>query len=86
VRTGGPGLLVLEFVRRDGLAASSPPCPSPTIPICGALPVGRREDGTPCTIRLRGTHLLIAGATGAGGKTLGHLGPDPRPAPAFRQA
>ncbi len=31
-----------------------------------ALPVGRREDGEPFTIRLHGTHLLIAGATGAG--------------------
>ncbi len=30
------------------------------------LPVGRREDGTPFAIRLQGTHLLIAGATGAG--------------------
>ncbi len=28
--------------------------------------MGRREDGTPFTIRLQGTHLLIAGATGAG--------------------
>jgi len=66
VRTGRPGFLVLEFVRRDALAAVIP-----ALPILGhadlrALPVGRREDGTPWTIRLRGTHLLIAGATGAG--------------------
>lgn len=27
---------------------------------------GRREDGEPFTIRLHGTHLLIAGATDAG--------------------
>jgi DNA segregation ATPase FtsK/SpoIIIE, S-DNA-T family len=31
-----------------------------------ALPVGQREDGRLFTIRLQGTHLLIAGATGAG--------------------
>ena len=31
-----------------------------------ALPVGRREDGSPWLVRLHGTHLLIAGATGAG--------------------
>jgi S-DNA-T family DNA segregation ATPase FtsK/SpoIIIE len=28
--------------------------------------VGRREDGLPWVIRLHGTHLLVAGATGAG--------------------
>jgi S-DNA-T family DNA segregation ATPase FtsK/SpoIIIE len=31
-----------------------------------ALPVGRREDGTVWQVRLHGTHLLIAGSTGAG--------------------
>jgi S-DNA-T family DNA segregation ATPase FtsK/SpoIIIE len=31
-----------------------------------AVPVGRREDGSPWSISLAGTHLLIAGATGAG--------------------
>jgi S-DNA-T family DNA segregation ATPase FtsK/SpoIIIE len=31
-----------------------------------ALPVGRREDGAVLTLRLHSTHLLIAGATGAG--------------------
>jgi len=40
--------------------------PIPADPDLKALPVGRREDGSPFTIRLRGTHLLIAGATGAG--------------------
>ncbi len=80
VRAARPGFLVLEFVRRDALAAIIP-----ALPITGhvdlrALPVGRREDGTPWTIRLHGTHLLIAGATGAG-KALHHLGSDPCPAP-----
>lgn len=31
-----------------------------------AVPVGRREDGKPWTLRVRGSHTLIAGATGAG--------------------
>ncbi len=66
VRTARPGFLVLEFVRRDALAAVIP-----AIAISGhadlkALPVGRREDGSAWLVRLHGTHLLIAGATGAG--------------------
>jgi S-DNA-T family DNA segregation ATPase FtsK/SpoIIIE len=32
----------------------------------GAVPVGRREDGGAWTVRLRGSHTLVAGATGAG--------------------
>ena len=30
------------------------------------MPIGRRQDGTPWTHRLIGTHLLVAGATGSG--------------------
>jgi DNA segregation ATPase FtsK/SpoIIIE, S-DNA-T family len=66
VRTGRPGVLVLEFVRRDALTAVIPALPAPARPDLRALPVGRREDGAPWTIRLHGTHVLIAGATGAG--------------------
>jgi S-DNA-T family DNA segregation ATPase FtsK/SpoIIIE len=66
VRTGRLGLLVLEFVRRDALVAIIPALPILARPDLKALPVGRREDGSPWTIRLHGTHLLIAGATGAG--------------------
>jgi DNA segregation ATPase FtsK/SpoIIIE, S-DNA-T family len=66
VRTGRPGLLVLEFVRCDALAAIIAALPIPARCDLRALPVGRREDGTVWTIRLHGTHLLIAGATGAG--------------------
>jgi S-DNA-T family DNA segregation ATPase FtsK/SpoIIIE len=66
VRTARPGFLVLEFVRRDALAAIIPALPIAPVTDLRALPVGRREDGTPWTIRLHGTHLLIAGATGAG--------------------
>jgi S-DNA-T family DNA segregation ATPase FtsK/SpoIIIE len=66
VRTARPGMVVLEFVRRDALAAVIPALPIPAVPDLRALPVGRCEDGTVFTIRLHGTHLLIAGSTGAG--------------------
>jgi S-DNA-T family DNA segregation ATPase FtsK/SpoIIIE len=66
VRTSKPGALVLEFVRRDALAAIIPALVIPGHADLKALPVGRREDGSPWLVRLHGTHLLIAGATGAG--------------------
>jgi len=66
IRTAGPGLVMLELVRRDALAAVIPALPVPASPDLRGLPVGRREDGAVFTIRLHGTHLLIAGATGAG--------------------
>jgi S-DNA-T family DNA segregation ATPase FtsK/SpoIIIE len=66
VRTARPGRLVLEFVRRDALAAIIPALPIPAFTNLAALPVGYREDGRVWTIRLKGTHLLIAGSTGAG--------------------
>jgi S-DNA-T family DNA segregation ATPase FtsK/SpoIIIE len=66
VRTGKPGVIVLELVRRDALADPMPALPIPDVTDLRALPVGRREDGAPFTVRLQGTHLLIAGATGAG--------------------
>jgi DNA segregation ATPase FtsK/SpoIIIE, S-DNA-T family len=66
VQSARPGWLVLEFVRLDALAAIIPALPIPQVPNLKALPVGRREDGTLWLIRLHGTHLLIAGATGAG--------------------
>jgi S-DNA-T family DNA segregation ATPase FtsK/SpoIIIE len=66
IRAAKPGRLVLEFVRRDALAAIIPALPIPAVPNLRALPVGKREDGTPWTIALHGTHLLIAGSTGAG--------------------
>ncbi len=66
VRSARPGFLVLEFVRRDALAAIIPAIPIGAHSDLKALPVGRREDGSPWLVRLHGTHLLIAGATGAG--------------------
>jgi DNA segregation ATPase FtsK/SpoIIIE, S-DNA-T family len=66
VRTARPGFLILEFVRRDALAAIIPALAVPECADLRALAVGRREDGSPWLARLHGTHLLIAGATGAG--------------------
>jgi DNA segregation ATPase FtsK/SpoIIIE, S-DNA-T family len=70
VRTAKSGRVVLEFVRRDALTAIVPACPIPVRPDLKALPVGRREDGLSWPIRLHGTHVLIAGATGAGKASL----------------
>jgi DNA segregation ATPase FtsK/SpoIIIE, S-DNA-T family len=68
VRGNTPGSVVLELVRRDALADPIPALPIPDVQQVDlrALPVGRCEDGRPFTLRLHGTHLLIAGATGAG--------------------
>jgi DNA segregation ATPase FtsK/SpoIIIE, S-DNA-T family len=62
VRSGRPGTIVLELVRRDALAEPIPALPIPVTADLRALPVGRREDGAVLAIR----HLLIAEATGAG--------------------
>jgi DNA segregation ATPase FtsK/SpoIIIE, S-DNA-T family len=70
VRSARSGAVVLEFVRRDALAAFIPALPIADQPDLKALPVGRREDGLPWLIRLHGTHVLIAGATGAGKASL----------------
>ena len=70
VRTARSGAVVLEFVRRDALALIVPALPVPAAPDLKALPVGRREDGLPWLVKLHGTHVLIAGATGAGKASL----------------
>ena len=70
VRSAKSGRVVLEFVRRDALAAIVPALPIPDRPDLKALPVGRREDGLAWLVRLHGTHVLIAGATGAGKASL----------------
>jgi Replication initiator protein, pSAM2/FtsK/SpoIIIE family len=66
VHSARPGFLILEFVRRDALAAIIPALAIPEHADLKALAIGRREDGSPWLVRLHGTHLLVAGATGAG--------------------
>jgi len=70
IRSAAPGALVLEFVRRDALAAITPALAIPARADLRALPVGRREDGQVWVVRVHGTHVLIAGATGAGKASL----------------
>jgi S-DNA-T family DNA segregation ATPase FtsK/SpoIIIE len=70
IRSASPGGLVLEFVRRDALAAILPALPLPAKLDLRALPVGRREGGQAWLVRVHGTHVLIAGATGAGKASL----------------
>lgn len=60
-----PGRIWLELHRRDALAAVVRPAPTGH-PDLAAVPIGKHEDGTTWVLRLLGTHLLIAGATGAG--------------------
>jgi S-DNA-T family DNA segregation ATPase FtsK/SpoIIIE len=66
VRELGPGMAVLEFVRADTLAVPIPALPVTSPVDLAALPVGRCENGTPWLLRLLGSHVLIAGATGSG--------------------
>jgi S-DNA-T family DNA segregation ATPase FtsK/SpoIIIE len=66
VRDAKPGLVTLEFVRSDTLAEPIAALPAGPVVNLGALPVGWCEDGTPWLLRLLGSHVLIAGATGSG--------------------
>ena len=64
--TPRPGVVTLEFVRSDTLADPIGALPVDREVNLAALPVGRCEDGTPWLLRLLGSHVLIAGATGSG--------------------
>ena len=66
VRPAAPGLIALELVRRDALAERVSALPVPGRVDLAGLAIGRCEDGSPWRLRLLGTHVLIAGATGAG--------------------
>jgi DNA segregation ATPase FtsK/SpoIIIE, S-DNA-T family len=61
-----PGRVVLVFRHRDPLATIVPARPIDPSPALWDLPVGLLEDGQPWTVQLAGSHLLVAGATGAG--------------------
>ncbi|MDP9866042.1 MULTISPECIES: FtsK/SpoIIIE domain-containing protein [Streptosporangium] len=66
VTVARPGRLLLAFPRRDPLATPLPALPIPGVPSVGPVEIGKREDGTPWRLKVHGTHLLVAGATGAG--------------------
>ena len=60
------GPVVLELVRRDALADPMPALPVPGGDRPAGAAGGAARGREPFTVRLQGTHLLIAGATGAG--------------------
>ncbi|MFF0309380.1 FtsK/SpoIIIE domain-containing protein [Streptosporangium sp. NPDC004379] len=60
------GRLLLAFPRRDPLAVPFPALPIPDAVSVGPVEIGKREDGTPWRLKVHGTHVLVAGATGAG--------------------
>ncbi|GAA0976220.1 FtsK/SpoIIIE domain-containing protein [Nocardiopsis tropica] len=66
VIANGPRDITLEFPRRDTLAEPLDAFPMTHHVELDALPVGRREDGSPWLLRLHGTHVLVVGVTGAG--------------------
>jgi len=61
-----PGYMQLVVGRLDPLAVVVPALDVPETVDLTAVPIGRREDGSPWTVRLRGSHTLVAGVTGAG--------------------
>ncbi|WP_007507686.1 FtsK/SpoIIIE domain-containing protein [Pseudofrankia saprophytica] len=70
VRAERVGFVWVDFYRRDSLGRTVAPYPvdGPDAPGAGLenLVVGRREDGRPWLLQLRGSHVLVAGATGSG--------------------
>jgi S-DNA-T family DNA segregation ATPase FtsK/SpoIIIE len=66
VKLNKPGRLTLVFPRCDLLATPIPALPITRDVQVAAVPIGLREDGAPYLLKLHGTHVLVAGATGAG--------------------
>ncbi|MGW7483487.1 FtsK/SpoIIIE domain-containing protein [Nonomuraea muscovyensis] len=60
------GCLQLTFPRTDPLAVPLAALPLPDAPTVGPVEVGKQEDGRPWLLKVHGTHVLVAGATGAG--------------------
>ncbi|WP_283135106.1 FtsK/SpoIIIE domain-containing protein [Rhizohabitans arisaemae] len=61
-----PGRVRLVFPRRDPLGRPLAARPIPDGPLVAHAEIGVGEDGRPYRLKLHGTHVLIAGATGAG--------------------
>ncbi len=66
VRTLGPGMVQLNLQFIDGLEGIVEPAPLMANPDLEGLEIGMREDGWPWQVRLLGSHILVAGVTGAG--------------------
>ncbi|TQJ52228.1 FtsK/SpoIIIE domain-containing protein [Phycicoccus sp. SLBN-51] len=68
IAPSGPGGVVIELHRKDVLATTTRPLPvqaADKVNLAG-VPIGRHEDGRPWCFSIWQTHVLIAGATGAG--------------------
>ena len=67
ITRAGTSSVWVELHRTDVLDRHHPPSADPSGEVnLAAVPVGRHEDGTPWLFSLWQTHVLIAGATGAG--------------------
>lgn len=70
MRVHKSGQVWLDLHHADALAETIPALPTPRKPDPAAVVAGRIEAGQPWLIRLRDTHLFIAGATGPGTELL----------------
>src|SRR5690606_28395163 len=61
-----PGRVLLTMLRKDPLVTVVDPLPIRARPDFAVLPLGVAEDGQLYRLRLLGTQVLVAGATGAG--------------------
>lgn len=66
VTSAKPGRAWLEVHHRDVLQSLVPPIARQAPADLSGVPIGAREDGDIWRMRLSGTHVLIAGATGSG--------------------
>jgi S-DNA-T family DNA segregation ATPase FtsK/SpoIIIE len=66
VREDRPGRVWLEFTTGDPLVETVPALPVSENVDLEAVPIGLQENGEPWTVQVLGTHMLVAGATGAG--------------------
>jgi len=66
VTSAKPGRVWLEVHRRDALRSVVQPIASQETVDLSGIPIGACEDGDTWRLRLSGTHVLIAGATGSG--------------------
>jgi len=61
-----PGRVRVVFYAHDPLTRTITPMDPAAVPDLGGLPVGLSEDGEPYRLRLRGRHILVAGASDSG--------------------
>ncbi|GAA1669046.1 FtsK/SpoIIIE domain-containing protein [Kribbella yunnanensis] len=69
LRKARPGRVWLDLEMRNPLRATIPAVPIPTsldLAQLDGIVIGHADDGTPWRLRIRGSHVFIAGATGSG--------------------